>query len=263
MDSVKIARHFDAVRLNEIINHPSVQPYVRGSSAVPLDMTQAVADRKNVLLMGEHGGILFVHIAPGLYEAHSQALPEGRGKWMLAATRAALRWMFCATPCIEVMSKIPHGNVAARALASAVGLRHEFSSAAGWVLDGKTVPADIFALRVHDWMRIDTELPERGRAFLAGLDKEFARFGLAGPADPGPDQCRYAGAALQMILGGQAQKAVILYNRWAALAGHQSLKLVSVDPVAIDLSNALVVVRGNGEFYLASASGEPAAATVH
>jgi hypothetical protein len=247
-----ISRSFDAARFNEIVNHPAIYPWVRGHHKGPLDLTSAINDQRNVLLLGEHGGILFTELQPTIWECHTQVLPEGRGKWAVDMTEACLHWMFTRTLAMEIMTKVPKGNYAARALAKAIGGHHEFTARQGWIMDDKPVPADIFVLRIHDWMLRAPGLPERGQWFHERLEREFARLGAEDLAhEDDAEHDRFVGAACDMILGKQVRKGVLLYNRWAMMAGYQPATIMSMNPVAIDIGTALVVVRNNGDFYVA------------
>jgi hypothetical protein len=250
---VKIKRTFDAARLNEIINHPSVHPWVCGRTQGYLDMTPLVENRDNVLLTGEHGALLFILLQPGLYEVHSQCLPEGRGEWMLSFVRACLHWMFTRTAAVEIMTHCPKGNLAARALAKAIGGRLEFRNPRGWFKDGETVFTDVFSLKIQDWMREAPGLEERGAWFHDRLEREYARVGFAEPVhDHDATHDRYVGAACEMILGKQVQKGVIFYNRWARMAGYAVCDVASLQPAAINIRDALLIIPENGDFYVAA-----------
>jgi hypothetical protein len=74
-----IARTFDANRINVLVNHPTIRPFVGGDGKSILDLTNAVMDRKNIFLLGEHGGFAFTWCAPRTFEIHTFILPEGRG----------------------------------------------------------------------------------------------------------------------------------------------------------------------------------------
>jgi hypothetical protein len=88
-----VSRTYDAVRVNALVNHPSVRPFVGGDGVSELDLTDAVADRRNIFLAGEHGGFAFSWSAPRTYEVHTFILPEGRGEWSRAFAMAARNWM--------------------------------------------------------------------------------------------------------------------------------------------------------------------------
>lgn len=248
----KIGREHHAKRINRIVNDPSVYPWVCGRHEGELDLTPVIADPNNVLLMGQHGGVLFIQLQPGLYEAHSQCLEEGRGKWMVSFVTAAIHWMMTRTECFELMTRCPRGNLGARALARAVGGKFEFTNPRGWTRDGKTIPADIFSITIQDWMRTAPGLVERGHWFHERLEAEYRKLGRTiAPREDYPVHDRYLGAACEMFLGNQAPKSCILFNRWARLADYAPIAICSMRPVAIDIEDAILVVKDT-DFYVAS-----------
>lgn len=242
----------DAKRLNEIVNHPDVLPWVRGASKGPLDLTPAFERGNIVCLLGKHGGLAFTHLQPGLWEVHSQILAEGRGAWALDCVRACLMWMFTRTDAAEVITRCPKGNVAARAMAKAAGLRLQWTNPRGWNVGDDVVPAGIWSITVLDWMGSAEGLAARGRWFHERLDAEFMRLGHADLAHPDDDAHDvYVGAACEMVLGGQLAKAEGLYNRFAMMGGYMPIQIVSADPVAVNIGNAVLEFRG-GEFSVAA-----------
>lgn len=247
-----IRRHTTADSLNEVVNDPSVWRWVHGAAEGRLDLSAVVADPANVLLMGEHGGVLFVRHQPGLYEAHTQVLPAGRGSWAIRMVRAALHWMFTHTDAVEIMTRVPKGNLGARALAKAIGGTLEFTSPIGWMMDGVIVPAGIYSLKIQDWMRSAGGLEERGHWFHDHLEAEYSRLGKIEASHPDDDNHdRYVGAAVEMILGGQPDKGVIFYNRWAVMAGYAPVSIVTRSPLTIDIRDALICVGGE-DFWVMS-----------
>lgn len=251
----QIRRERTADRINGIVNHPSIYPFVRGSAEGPLDLTDPIANEANVCLMGKHGGVFFEKLIGGMYEAHTQILPEGRGQWAIDMVRACLHWMFTRTDAMEIITRCP--TRASKALAVSIGGKFEFRAERGYLLGSRWVPADIYALRIHDWFRGAPGLEERGHWFHEFLEAEYRRLRakdpLPHPEDPVHD--RYVGLAAEMILGKQVNKAVLFYNRWALFAGYLPIEVVSADPVTIDIRDALLVVRPNGTFYVASLAG--------
>src|SRR3990167_10259149 len=239
-----IERHVNPHFINRVANHPAIYPWVKGYAQGQLDLAPILADPRHYALMGEFGGVLFVNHQPGLYEAHTQIMPEGRGAWALATVRACLHWIFTRTDCVEVMTRVPKGNLGARALAKAIGGRFEFTNPRGWVMNGDPIPADIFALKIQDWMRDAPGLVERGQWFHDRLEAEYERHGVTIPQhDDDAVHDRYVGAACEMALGGQPDKAVIFYNRWAALADYAPVTLMGRDPVVFDIRDAVVALR--------------------
>lgn len=241
-----IKRHFTADSINIVVNHPSVYEWGRGAATGRLDLTPVVQNENNHLLMGEYGGVLFLKHQPGVYEAHTQVLPAGRGKWALDMVNEALAWMFTRTDCVDIMTRVPKGNLAARALARAIGGSAEYRMERGWVLDDRVVYADVFSLQIQKWMATAPGLEQQGEWFHTQLEKEYARFGKSGPDhlhDPVHD--RYVGAASLMIQNGQPQKGVLFYSRWAGMAGYAPVTIACLDPLIVDLQESLIQVKGD------------------
>lgn len=250
---INLTREPDASKLNAVINDPSIYPWVKGFLDGPIDLTAAVADESNICLMAEHGGVIFHRHQMGLFEVHTQILPAGRGPWAVAMAQEAAKYMFCRTDAMEIMTKVPKGNFAARALTKAIGGSFEFTNKRGWVKDGQIIPADIFRLTIQDWIRTAPNLVERGHLFHERLEAEFTRLGVSEASHDDDDtHDRYVGAACEMILGGQPQKGIIFYNRWAALADYKQVGIVSLNPLLIDIRNAVVAVGDDGQFNVVS-----------
>jgi len=239
-----VIREFDASRINEIVNHPQVRPWLTEAGVnSEIDLSRLIANQDNVLLMIDGGGILFHWQEPGVYEAHTQFLPSVRGRSALAATRDSIRWMFTRTDCMEILSKVPVHNKGAEVWAQLSGASLDFERQDAWISWDGPVAVRYFALRYHDWVKRSVPLVERGRWFHEKLEAEKSRLGIQTPRhsdDSAHD--RAVGSAIEMILGGQIAKGIILYNRWARFSGYQPIGLVSEDPVIIDIRDCLVRV---------------------
>lgn len=248
----KIGRQFHPHSINRLVNHPDIYPFVKGYTQGRLDVGPAVADERNILLMGEYGGAIFHQRQPGLYEAHTQVMPEGRGAWTMAMGRAVIHWMFTRSDCMEILTRCPRGNLAALAGARAVGAKYWFTNPQGWVMDQDPVPAKIYRLNVQDWLDTAPGLVERGQWFRRRLSEEYKRLGQAVPEWHIPEEYdRQLGGAVEMLLGGQAMKAQVFYNRIAAMVGWQSAAVMSVEPLTINTGYALLIFRDN-DFWVAS-----------
>lgn len=240
-----LRRHFTADSLNLVVNDPSVYPWVRGTMTGYLDLAPLVRNRNNILLMGEHGGVLLLQHQPGLYEVHTQVLPAGRGQWTLDMATEALHWMFTKTDAIEIVSRVPKGNLGARALAKRTNAVFEFRRERGWSINDKVVPADVYSWKVQDWMRWAPNLIERGEWFHKRLEKEYKKLGRKLPSHADDEvHDRYVGAAIDMAFAGNPHKGVVLYNRWAKMAGYAELKIVTESPLVLDIVDALLMFRG-------------------
>ncbi len=246
----ELYRHYDATRVNEIANSPEVYRWVHGRIEGALDLTPVLADQRNHVLVGKHGAMIFVPIAPSVYECHTMIEKDGRGDWAKLTVQACFMYMFTRTDCLEVVTRIPKGNLGARTMANLTHFSPEFIVEKGWVISGKDVQAEWFSLKVTDWMRTAPGLTERGQWFHKRLDEEFMRVGRGEPnhaEDPIHDQ--YVGGAVEMMLFGASAKAAVFYNRWAAMAGYAPIALVNQHPLCVDIQSALLCFQGE-DFYI-------------
>lgn len=253
-----VKRDFSARRINEIANHPDVLPFVKGATQPPVDLTPAVRNKGNVVLVGAHGAIFFHQIQLGLYEGHSMCLPEGRGHWMASFARAAMHFMFTRTDCLEIIGRCPNPKV--KALVRHLGWTKEFVNPNGWMIEGKFASADIYAIRLQDWLKTAPGLVERGLWFYDHLNTELARHKRK-PVVYGTEMdCRMAGLAVEMCFYGQTDKATIFYHRYAVLADRQPFRLLAREPVALDIDGVIIIIPEPDDFYIASV---PEQAAVH
>lgn len=246
-----VERQYTAFDINRIVNHADVLPWVSGSAEGALDLTSAVANPANVCLVGELGTMLFVAQQPGLYECHVATLPDGRGAWTERFVRACLHWIFTRTDAVEIMARLPKGNVRVRALATRVGFKPEFTVEQGWALRGRIVPAEIRSLKLTDWLRDAPGLEERGAWFRDRLAEGFARHNASLPTphtDPLHD--RAMGMVSEMIFGGMTAKASIFYHRMAAFAGWAPIGILTHN--SIDIGSAILIFRDDGEMWVAT-----------
>ena len=256
--NIKPIRTFDAERLNAILNHSEVRRWVADGTK-PLDMSNMVRDERNVVLMGEHGAGVFGYLQPGIYELHSQVLPEGRGPWVDAFGRECLKWIFANTAAFEVVTRVPKGYLAAKTLALRHGFRLEFTRHGECALHGQMLDVSIYSLSIANWVHACPDLEDIGRRFHAVLHEAADDAGITEPAHADdPNHNSYVGATVLMGLGGQILKALLWYNRWAALSRHPLIRLVSKDPPVAEIDHGLRVkfVEGRLEIDHASRVGQ-------
>lgn len=239
-----LERHFTAERLNEIVNDPSIYPWICGLHTDPLDLTRVASNPDNVCLVGEHGCVLFIKHQVGIYEFHTSVLPAGRGKWMIRGSRFAFDWMFTKTDAFELLTKCPQGNLAASAGARAVGCSPLFGTRPLWLLNGNLVSIDIYSIIIQHWVVTAKNLEETGNLFHNALDKEYKDIGkdLVVHEDDSVHD-RYVGATVKMLSFGQLNKAVNFYNRWAVMSGYKPISIVSYDPLIIDIQEAKLLIK--------------------
>jgi hypothetical protein len=234
-----IERTTDAAFLNRVLNDPAVRPWVADVAEGKLDLSPRVADDNNVCLIGEHGAFLCFKFMEGMYEVHTQILPSGRGEWARKFAEAGAHHMFMATDCIEILTRVPEGHVAAAALTRAMGFRLQFNTPPECLFRGKRVPCAIHALSLQDWsMRVS---PENGERFHEWLNQKVA---VGEPHAPDPDHNRIVAVTLDMMRGGQIGKAVAWYNRWAIVARHTPIRLLSFAPPQIRFDAGILTLEG-------------------
>lgn len=235
-----LKRTMDATFLNGVANHPDVRPSLGGAG--PLDLTSAISKAQNVALQGEFGGFVGVQLEPGVYECHSMFLLEGRGAFALDAMREGLRYLFTRTDCIEVVTKAPVGNLAAVGAARGMGFVVSFRLDKGWALgDGGFGAVDCMALPFKKWVAKDDAVQERGEWFHNRLEELTAAQGKTIPVHyEEPAHNRAAGASVLMFEAGNPVKATASYNLWAKTAGFPTMRLLSLNPVILDMDQVVI-----------------------
>jgi|SRR3972149_236101 len=230
----------DAAFLNEIANHPEVRPWLGGEG--PVDYGPIMAVPSTVAVANEHGGFLFHEHGPGRFEVHSQFLPEGRGRCALAAMVEARRFMFTATDCLELRTRVPANNRAAWSLARHAGFQESFRREKSWPTpSGERVDISFQVLHLERWRALDAELPALGHWFNEELERAKIAAGSKIPTHPDDEaHDRAVGAALSMAWAGKPHKALWAYNDWARFAAYAELELVSDAPVIIDIADAII-----------------------
>lgn len=243
---IKLERQTNADRINYIVNHPAVRPWTNELGKGILDMSKDVANQKNYVLMGEHGCIIFYEIMHGLYEAHTQVLPEGRGEWAKDLVDACAEYMFTRTSAFELMTRVPSRHVAAKALTIYTGMKLEFIRKNECMFRGKKGDVEIYSYRIQDWMTFAKGMQEKGKIFHDKLHAEAARLNITEkPHDEDPSHNQYLGTCISMVQAGQLEKALIFYNRWAVAARHECVTITSINPPTVKFDIGLLKFHGN------------------
>lgn len=235
----------DAAHLNAVANHSAVRPWLGGGDG-ELDLAQVIDSPGVVTMEGEFGGFLLHRIDVGLWEVHSMFLPEGRGGFAREAMLEARRWMFGATDCVELCTKVPDGNGAALGLARAAGFRESFRRDHCWPIEGGDRGVSFQSLTMDRWREIEPCLPQIGIEFHDWLERVLADAGGAHaphPVDPSHD--RAVGAAI-LSLRSHARKSVAFYNRWACRSGYAPITVISENPITIDVVSGIVRLTDDG-----------------
>jgi hypothetical protein len=239
-----VHRTFEAEFINAVANSPDCLGGISAGSMKTVDYTPVVKNHNNVVLVGDHGGIVFHAILPGFFELHTQVLLTGRGEWARQMAEEAVRWIFTRTDATELITRVPQGNKAAGALTRSLG------GVAEAVLESSMVHFSftLYRLTIQDWMNGANGLVEMGQWFHSRLHQEYAKHGIEAPIHEEDSwHNRHVGAAAYMILGNKPAKGIGYYNRWAAMAMAPFATLLSLDPLVIDIRDARLLVA-NGSF---------------
>lgn len=240
-----VERSFDAEAANRIVNDESVLPSIGLADAI--DLSEIIANPRNVLMMAAGGAILFIaDDEPGIYEVHTSFLKHCRGKHAIDASLNAYAYMFTHTDCMVIQTRIPAFNKPAALAARAAGFRPLFERKGIWpTRDQKLVDLRFYELSYATWLAGARDaLIASGHDFHVRLETEMARHGVVEKQHPDDDaHDHYVGACAQMIYGGQPEKAIVLYNRWARFAGYGTIALVARSPLVIDIGNAVLMIE--------------------
>jgi hypothetical protein len=244
----QIERTFDPESVNAILNHPTVLPAITlPGRAGPIDATALIMDTHNVFMLAPGGCIAFVRQEPGVYEVHTNFLPEYRGRNAIRSSQAAYHWMFTHTDCMILQTKVPAPNVAADMFCKIVGATKEFVRKGIWPTEKGFVDLAFWQLHYHDWVRRASGLTASGHTFHEKLESERIRHNLEEPLHA-DEEChdRYVGACVEMVYAGQPEKGAVLYNRFAEFAGYGSIALLSrSNPLVLDIGDAVLQVLDN------------------
>lgn len=246
LPSLSVVREFSSERINAVINHPEVRPWVGMPQQGYIDLTPMVADLRNVLLMGEGGGFFFHQLLPGIYEVHTQFLPEHRGANVLQAAHDAERWMFTRTDCLEIRSKVPEHNKGALGFAGAMHYELQYERADAWPTETGPVAVKYFVRTLNQWANRAPGIGESGHAFHERLEAAKIAAGATSPVhddDPAHDQ--YVGATVEMFMAGQIGKALDFYRQWAVFAGYGPIAVIAEYPTLVDIGDAILAIRGD------------------
>lgn len=237
------ARTMDATRFNVIANTPEVRQWLGGTGAI--DLTGTLAQPENLAGLSEGGGFLCVALGDARYEVHSLFLPNREPQEAVVTMRAALDYFFATSDGVTLVTKIPKANRAALGLAKLAGFGLAWSAVVPWAGE-ETCEIDVYEMTLDRWAVRSPNARSAGVWLHDAMDeaKEQAASTQGEHSDEDPVHLQIAGAALLLVLSGNAVKGVQLYNRWAQVAGYPFIRLLRTAPVVIDLDGIIVECRG-------------------
>jgi RimJ/RimL family protein N-acetyltransferase len=119
-----------------------------------LDLSHVIENPEHIMLRAEDktGGWLFYHLGNGIYECHSQFLPEGRGPHIPALAADALNWIFGNTDAQIILARCPLNNEPVTKLTKRMGFKY-VGTWGDWIINGEAVPTARYQLTKENWER--------------------------------------------------------------------------------------------------------------
>lgn len=235
---MKIASLSDKALIEEICNDPRLRVWTSFDGAPPCDATKYLT-KPSFSVVGTEGCFLALCLDAGRYVIHTNLLPHCRGEDAVKVAHEALRIAFIQTDATELLTMVPVTMPHAKLMARRMGLRHLFDRNALWPVGNERVAMGFYSLTLADWI-VTGACAAAGQWFHDQLQD------ATHPDDPVHDA--FVGAAVEMVKAGQPVKAIETYNRWARFALYEPAKIVSLDPLRIDIKHCVLRVEGDQFF---------------
>jgi hypothetical protein len=234
-------RTFGTKALNRIGNDPDVRPWLGGDG--PLDFSAAVKNIDNIALVSDDGGFVGFDQGAGRYEVHSLFLPSRPHQSTILAMRDALAYMFTSTPCVELVTKVPIDNRAAKGLVRIAGFGKRFDGTRHWSRDVEK-QIGFYGLNLEAWALKSIDALRLGRWFHETL--ETLKTAMQSPAHPEDVvHDHIVGATIAMLRSGLLWKAVSFYNQWASWAGYEAIDVLSEKPLVVEFDHMRIEIISN------------------
>ncbi len=159
--------------LQSVIDHPKVRPWlVQDHDPEKIPLSVVFAD--GVGLEFETGGFFFHRLGEGIYEVHTLFLPGADNA--LQCCEAAAHFMFCATECTRIITKVPEDNVPAWKLTEKMGFLKEYVRNQAYTRGGKQHDVRHYALPMDVWARRQSPAWVKSQCDALGQSEKGSRF---------------------------------------------------------------------------------------
>lgn len=236
-----------ALRANEILNHPAVRPNLLFDQGQGIDIRPVI--RGVVLLMSRNGGFIFDPLEveedgapPQGVVLHSFFLPEGRGHEAHGAAWEAAEYLFTRHWIVDIFTLTAADRPETRPPRS-MGFQEHFTRRGIVTRDGAPVDLVYWRLNIWDWAARAKGLETDGALFHDMLAQKRAALGMKHvPHAHDEAHDRYVGLAVRMWRHGLTAKAIRAYNYFAKWSGYQRMRIVGQRPdcFLIDLGDGLI-----------------------
>jgi hypothetical protein len=195
---------------------------------------------QNLTLIVNGGWFGLINHGLARLEVHTVFAGGNKGRNAVRGAREAKRYLFIETNTYELITKVPAYNQTAKHLAEMMGFRTLFTRANVWKKGGIPHAMDYMQLTVDDWI-LTGECRRSGEAFHDLVHQTLPRHEHHA-SDPVHD-C-YVGAAIEMALAGNVDKAILFYNRYALWAGYATVIEQSRNPLRLVAGDVGIAVMG-------------------
>jgi len=113
----------DAFKINALVNHPAIREHTLMGFEGDIDLTPVIESGQALFFGDERGGFLMHNKGQGVWDAHTQFLPETDKRGIMTMIAEVKRHMFCRTDCIMLTTFVEHTNKPALFLALRAGFR--------------------------------------------------------------------------------------------------------------------------------------------
>lgn len=145
---MKVAENADF--LGAVMRHPDVWPWMVPDHRIDDDLDLATIFDQGIGLEFEGGGFFFHRLGDGVFEVHTLFLPGS--KHAFEAAQAAATYMFCATECMSIVTKVPEDNVPAWKLTERMGFALDYTRAKAYTRKGVEHDVRHYSLDMPSWM---------------------------------------------------------------------------------------------------------------
>lgn len=136
--------------LQSIIDDPRVSPWIAPDGISAENLRLSAIFGEGVGLEFDHGGFFFHRLGDGVYEVHTLFLPGSRNA--LGACQAAAHYLFCATDCTRIVTKVPADNVPAWKLTEKMQFHATNVRERAFIRGGIAHDVKHYALDFDDWI---------------------------------------------------------------------------------------------------------------
>lgn len=160
--------------LQSVIDHPKVRRWVAKDEEMELDLPLSKVFEQGIGIEFDTGGFFFHSLGDGIYEVHTLFLPETTNA--LACCEAAAHFMFCATDCTRIVTKVPEDNVPAWKLTEKMGFIPEYTRPKAYTRNGIEHDVRHYALPMDVWARRQSPAWVKSQCEALGQAEKGSRF---------------------------------------------------------------------------------------